>query len=80
MDEQKRQKIITYIHNQMAEYGISIERLAEALAEKEKNIKPILFRDAYGNVWDGEGEMPNWLRRAVYAGQSVEHFRVRVKK
>ncbi|UDG82659.1 H-NS family nucleoid-associated regulatory protein [Candidatus Vallotia lariciata] len=76
MDEQKRQKIIAYIHRQMAEYGISIERLSEALAE---NIQPILFRDAYGNVWDGKGEMPNWLKRAVYAGQSAEHFRVKTK-
>ncbi|CAG7605164.1 H-NS family nucleoid-associated regulatory protein [Candidatus Vallotia tarda] len=79
MDEQKRQKIIAYIHKQMAEYDISVERLAEALAEKEKDIKPVLFRDAYGNVWDGKGEMPNWLKRAVYAGQSTEHFKVKTK-
>ncbi|AAP85905.1 DNA-binding protein (plasmid) [Cupriavidus necator H16] len=24
--------------------------------------------------WDGQGEMPDWLRRAVNAGQSVEFF------
>ncbi len=26
--------------------------------------------------WDEQGEMPDWLRRAVNAGQSVEFFRV----
>ncbi|MCG1042719.1 H-NS histone family protein [Mycetohabitans sp. B8] len=77
MDEQKRQRIIAYIHHRMDEYGISIEHLAKVLAEEEKKIKPILFRDAYGNAWDGEGDMPDWLKRAVHAGQSTEHFMVK---
>jgi len=34
------------------------------------------YRNAEGQVWDGEGAMPSWLVRAVNAGQSVEHFRV----
>ncbi|WP_441626778.1 H-NS family nucleoid-associated regulatory protein [Cupriavidus sp. 2MCAB6] len=34
------------------------------------------YRNAEGQVWDGEGPMPAWLLRAVNAGQSVEHFRV----
>ncbi|UDG82626.1 H-NS family nucleoid-associated regulatory protein [Candidatus Vallotia cooleyia] len=80
MDEQKRQRIIAYIHRQMNEYDISIERLAEELAADEKKIKPILFRDAYGNVWDGEGSMPDWLKRAVHAGQSIKHFMVEPKQ
>jgi DNA-binding protein H-NS len=35
----------------------------------------IRYRDAYGNAWTGLGEMPEWLRRAVAAGQSIDHFR-----
>ncbi|MFJ4294086.1 H-NS family nucleoid-associated regulatory protein [Cupriavidus sp. NPDC089707] len=33
-------------------------------------------RNAEGLTWDGQGEMPAWLRRAVNAGQSVEFYRV----
>lgn len=32
--------------------------------------------NAAGQVWDGTGTMPDWLQRAVNAGQSIEHFRV----
>ncbi|MGE8366520.1 H-NS family nucleoid-associated regulatory protein, partial [Cupriavidus sp.] len=28
--------------------------------------------------WDGRGAMPDWLQRAVNAGQTVEHFRVSI--
>lgn len=76
MDEEKRQRIIAYIRHRMDEYNISLEHLAESIAEDKKKIKPILFRDAYGNTWDGEGDMPDWLKRAVHAGQSIEHFMV----
>ncbi|SOE99675.1 H-NS histone family protein [Burkholderia sp. OK233] len=37
----------------------------------------IRYRDAYGNAWTGLGEMPQWLHRAVAAGQSIDHFRTR---
>lgn len=28
----------------------------------------------YGRIWDGQGEIPSWLKRAVNAGESVELF------
>jgi len=34
------------------------------------------YRHAEGLSWDGQGEMPAWLRRVVNAGQSVGLFRV----
>jgi len=34
---------------------------------------PVRFRDAQGHVWDGRGDLPDWLQRAVNAGQSVAH-------
>lgn len=46
------------------------------LLPAKRDSATIRFRNAEGQVWDGEGEMPDWLRRAVNAGQSVEHFRV----
>ncbi len=30
----------------------------------------IRFRDANGHAWNGVGELPDWLQRAVNAGQS----------
>ncbi|BDB29503.1 H-NS histone family protein (plasmid) [Cupriavidus sp. P-10] len=32
------------------------------------------YRNASGQRWDGTGEMPDWLRRAVNAGKSVEFY------
>ncbi|WP_423194591.1 DNA-binding protein [Cupriavidus sp. H18C2] len=40
----------------------------------------IRFRDADGYAWDGVGALPEWLQRAVNAGQSIEHFRVERKE
>ncbi|WP_346430278.1 H-NS family nucleoid-associated regulatory protein [Cupriavidus basilensis] len=36
----------------------------------------VCYRNAQGQGWDGRGPMPDWLQRAVHAGQTVEHFRV----
>ncbi|WP_412769989.1 H-NS family nucleoid-associated regulatory protein [Ralstonia pseudosolanacearum] len=36
----------------------------------------VRYRSADGQAWDGAGEIPDWLNRAVNAGQSLEQFRV----
>ena len=36
----------------------------------------VLYRNAMGQSWDGTGEMPDWLQRAVNAGQSADFYRV----
>jgi DNA-binding protein H-NS len=38
--------------------------------------RPVLYRNALGQTWDGTGEPPDWLQRAVNAGQSMEFYRV----
>ena len=38
--------------------------------------RAVYYRNAEGPIWDGQGEMPSWLKRAVNAGQSVEFYRV----
>ncbi|SAK92789.1 H-NS histone family protein [Caballeronia fortuita] len=35
-----------------------------------------IFRNASGDTWDGIGDMPEWLKRAVHAGQDIEFYRV----
>jgi DNA-binding protein H-NS len=58
------------------------------LAQKPKRAMPQLptlplgdvggtqFRNAAGDTWDGMGDMPEWLKRAVHAGQDIEFYRV----
>jgi DNA-binding protein H-NS len=38
--------------------------------------KKALYRNAMGQRWDGSGEYPDWLQRAVNAGQSIDFYRV----
>ncbi|MGA3976890.1 H-NS family nucleoid-associated regulatory protein [Ralstonia nicotianae] len=74
----RRAEAITWVRTQIAAYGLTYADLMAAgcFSHAKQDNAPIRFRNAEGQVWDGEGEMPDWLRRAVNAGQSVEHFRV----
>jgi DNA-binding protein H-NS len=36
----------------------------------------VLYRNAMGQSWDGTGETPDWLQRAMNAGQSKDFYRV----
>lgn len=47
-----------------------------APAEPPAKAPRVLYRNALGQSWDGTGEYPDWLQRAVNAGQSIEFFRV----
>lgn len=68
------------IKTQMVKFGLHLTDLQQAgcFAEPPPAVSagPIRFRDAQGHVWDGRGALPDWLQRAVNAGQSVEHFLV----
>lgn len=91
MDELVRERIILYIRRRMKEYGVTAEHLMPAPEEQpETPALPkhaaaqampaptpghIQYADAAGNSWDGAGPMPEWLQRAVRAGQSVDFFR-----
>ncbi|MGT2469307.1 H-NS family nucleoid-associated regulatory protein [Paraburkholderia terrae] len=76
MDERKRDSIVAYLRRRMNEVGIELDDLATAIAEDEIRRESARYRSATGEVWSGEGEMPQWLLHAVSAGQSVEHFAV----
>jgi DNA-binding protein H-NS len=41
----------------------------------DNGTRPV-FRNASGDTWDGIGDMPEWLKRAVHAGQDIEFYRV----
>jgi DNA-binding protein H-NS len=76
MDERKRDSMVAYLRRRMAEVGIELDDLAAAIAEDQIKQKAARYRSATGEIWSGEGEMPQWLKQAVSAGQSLEHFAV----
>ncbi|MBP0618951.1 H-NS family nucleoid-associated regulatory protein [Cupriavidus consociatus] len=49
---------------------------ADVVSAKTNGAPRPLYRNALGQSWDGVGEYPDWLQRAVNAGQSIEFFRV----
>jgi DNA-binding protein H-NS len=76
MDERKRDSIVAYLRRRMAEVGIEVDDVAAAIAEDQIQQKSARYRSATGETWSGEGEIPQWLKKAVSAGQSLEHFAI----
>ena len=60
----------------MKQFNIEPDDLASAIAEDQSWQKAARYRNATGDTWDGKGEIPQWLRNAMSAGQSLEHFAV----
>ncbi|NML32932.1 H-NS family nucleoid-associated regulatory protein [Paraburkholderia antibiotica] len=79
MDERKRDSMIAYLRHRMEEFGIKPEDLAAALASESLAKKAERYRSATGDSWDGNGEMPQWLKQAISAGQTIEHFELAEK-
>lgn len=80
MDERKRDSIVAWLQRRMAEFDITPEALAASIAEDQRRLQAVKYRDASGNSWDGEGAAPQWVVQATSAGQSLEHFSVRRKQ
>ena len=56
------------------EHGIEPDDLASAIAGDQVRQKPARYQNATGDAWTGDGEMPQWLKQAISAGQKLEHF------
>lgn len=76
-DNDKRAAAIRWIQDQMSNYGLTVEELEAAGCFEPPPPPAGCYRNAEGLTWNGQGEMPSWLKRAVNAGQSVEFFRTR---
>ena len=74
MDERKRDSMIAYLRHRMEEYGIEPDDLVSAIAGDQVTQKPARYQNAKGDTWTGDGEMPQWLKQAISAGQRLEHF------
>jgi DNA-binding protein H-NS len=68
--------MIAYLRRRMAQVGIKAADLAAALAEDRMREKSARYSNAFGDTWDGKGSMPQWLKQATSAGQSLQHFAV----
>jgi DNA-binding protein H-NS len=77
LEGEARERLIRWIRRRMKDCGITFDALERALVDEVRELDAIRYRDAYGNTWTGAGDMPTWLRRAVAAGQSIEHFQTR---
>ncbi|MFM0125836.1 H-NS histone family protein [Paraburkholderia sp. RL18-101-BIB-B] len=71
MDERKRDSMIAYLRHRMEGFGITPDDLAATLAAEPAAGR---YRSAHGESWSGEGAMPQWLKQAISAGQSIGHF------
>lgn len=72
-----RNEAILWIRKEMAKKGVSFEDLVAAGCFDDGHAQQApRYRSADGQTWDGRGQMPDWLQRAVNAGQSVDHFKV----
>lgn len=79
--EIERVSAIIWVRKQMAAHGLSLDDLAAADCFPVSQ-PPVLdvaascYCNADGQTWGGQGAMPDWLQRAVNAGQTPEHFRI----
>jgi DNA-binding protein H-NS len=74
VDGEARERLIVWMRRRMEEFGITLEALAASIQEELDH--PPLYRDARGNDWNGEGQMPEWLLAAKHAGVDPEFFRI----
>jgi DNA-binding protein H-NS len=79
MDERKRDSMIAYLRRRMAQVGIKVSDLAAAVAEDRRRQKSVRYGSATGETWNGSGDQPQWLKQAMSAGQSLEHFAISAK-
>ncbi|MGT2512268.1 hypothetical protein [Cupriavidus basilensis] len=79
-----RASAILWVKSQMAKHRITMDSLIAAgcfttqfcSSAGTQPSSSISYRDADGHTWNGEGNLPEWLQRAVNAGQTPEFFKV----
>ena len=59
-DGNARERLVLWIRRRMEEYGITLEALAEAIEADAAATRAVMYRDAYGNTWDGQSGFSPW--------------------
>jgi DNA-binding protein H-NS len=73
-DGEARERLIVWLKKRMAEFGITPQALADSI-QHDLDHAPV-YRDAFGNEWNGHGTMPGWLSAARNAGVNPDFFRI----
>lgn len=78
-------EVIVRMRKEIAEYRITPDQLFDSAASsslrtgvnsKTKGSRDPKYADGTGNTWGGMGKRPDWLRRALQDGKSLEDFKV----
>ena len=74
LEGEARERLIRWLRRRMDEYGITVEAVAESISADKQAERPIL-RESTGRTPWPYGDPPDWLRRAVAAGQQMDFYR-----
>jgi DNA-binding protein H-NS len=87
LDGEARDRMIRFLRRRMDDWNISMDDLKRSLSADKApagaGMDPIFddnvtqYQDVFGNSWDGQGEQPVWIKRALSLGLNLDHFRVR---
>jgi DNA-binding protein H-NS len=69
--------MIAYLRSRMDEFHITPDDLAAALLADQESAENARYQHPGGDTWDGKGAMPSWLKQAVSAGQTLDHFEIK---
>jgi DNA-binding protein H-NS len=69
LDGEARDRMIRFLRRRMEDWNISMDDIFD------DNVTQ--YQDVFGNSWDGQGEQPVWIKRALSLGLNLDHFRVR---
>lgn len=79
---EERAEAIAKVRSLMAEYGLALADLGGGKPAKKATGSPggkvaPKYRDpATGDTWSGRGLQPNWLKKALGAGRSLDEFKL----
>ncbi|WP_408366870.1 MULTISPECIES: H-NS histone family protein [unclassified Paraburkholderia] len=68
--------MVAYLRRRIDEFGIDLEDLALTIESEKPARTEARYRNAAGDIWDGRGEMPQWLKQALARGAIHSIFRV----
>lgn len=75
---QERAAVILDVMAKIKQYGITADELALNQDNRNAVPAPAKFRGPKGQLWaGGRGRKPDWVRKALDAGESLNQFEIR---
>lgn len=78
VETRRRNEALAALEKTAAEFGYGLRELVSPSAER-KTVPGVLYRDPLdpGSTWSGRGRRPNWIKRALEGGRSLDEMRAR---